>query len=426
MKSGSKRLVVFFLLVTVGTVLTGCGGGGGGNPAPPDDFFLNVSTPYADGQIFYQNSIIVSGQTKSDATVTVNGSSADVDDNGYFSKSGVQITSTPTKITVVAKFDSFTYSVARNVYYDNKINCHLVFVALDYQTGRNRIYTADPNIPGSARLIYDGDPPGWTHSSPAVSPDKTTVVFVHEDPAGNQNIVKSSCSGSGLLTELTDTIGIHYRGISYSHDGTGIAYSSDAGGQYDIYTVSSAGGDPTPITDHAASDDSPAWLPSDTGLVFSSYRAADGGAGTGSQSNLWKVSFNDLQDVEFLYDPAGAGAPDCAAGAGNCSAKNPDVSSGGKVIFQFEDSCPAPSTRQAPPDSTCSNLYVMSSITAAPTEVTTGAKRFLTPHWENVLGMIIVFVDAAGGGGKIMRIGFVGTISSLPTDTGLIGSQPDY
>lgn len=425
MKSGSKRLVVFFLLVTVGTVLTGCGGGGG-NPAPPDDFFLNVSTPYADGQIFYQNSITVSGQTSSEAAVTVNGLSADIDDNGYFSKSGVQITSNTTSITVVATRGSFSYSVTRKVYYDNKVNCQLVFVALDYQTGRNRVYTADRLIPGSARLIYDEDPPGWTHSSPAVRPGKTTVVFVREDTAGNQNIVEAACTGSGSPVELTDTTGIHYRGISWSHGGGGIAYSSDAAGQYDIYAVSLAGGDPTQITDHAASDDSPAWLPGDTGLVFSSLRAADGGAGTGAQSNLWKVSFNDLQDVEPLYDPAGAGAPDCVAGEGNCSAKNPDVSSGGKVIFQFEDSCPAPSTRQAPPDSTCSNLYVMSSITAAPSPVTTGANHFLTPHWENVLGMFFVFVAAAEGEGKIMLIGFVGTFPTLPTDTGLIGSQPDY
>jgi len=410
-------------------LLSGCGGGGGGGSAPPPtpapDLFLFVSSPYKDGQIFNSDSITVSGQTTVGAQVKINGVSVTVDGGGNFRRSGVAISSNPTAIVVRAALGDASFTITRNVYYDDRDHCRMVYVAVDYRTGRDRIYAMAPDIPGSSRLIYD-DLPGWSHGSPALAPGAANVFFVRGDSEGNQYIVRMPCSGSGSPAALTSAVGVHYRGLSVSHDGTKIAFASDAEGQYDIYTMNISGGAAVRVASHAAMDDSPSWLASGDGLVFASYRDAGGGPGAGEVSNLWKITTSPLEDEpELLYDPSGPGAPACSRGAGNCSAKNPDVSAGGRVIFQFEDACPARIAAAAPPSASCSRLFVMSSIAADPAPATSGTSFFSTPHW-NAGGDAVVFVESTAGNPGLMLLPFTGAIPGTALDLNVAGSQPDH
>ncbi len=388
------------------------------------DFFLIVSAPLNDNQIYYTNTLTVSGRTSASARIQVNGANVTVDSSGSFSLSNVSISSNPTAITVDAYLGTAHYQVKRNVYYDNKAYCNVVYIASDPRTGYNRVFTADPSIPNSSRLVYD-DLPGYSHSSVALSPDRTQVAFVRGDSSGNQNVVKAACSGAGSLTSLTSATGVHYKGISWAHSGATLAYASDAPGQYDIYTLSSSGGTPTRITTHSAQDDAPSWLQSDTGLIFSSYRNTDGGAGVGSYSNLWKVYFSNVSVQELVYDPLGQSAPACAAGAGKCYAKNPDVSAAGTIIFQFDSGCQTSGQGQTPPQSVCSNLFVMSSISGTPTQVTSGSNYYISPRW-NEAGTAVVFINVGLTDQKIMKLPFSGASPGTSVDLSLTGTQADY
>ncbi|MFA6450976.1 MAG: hypothetical protein WCX65_15990 [bacterium] len=431
--------------------MAGCGGGGGGGAAlptgcasyttqlacvansscawngtacvsasPTSGFFLTVSSPIFEGQIYSSNTLTVTGRTSADATVTVNGASVAVDAIGNFSKSAVAIASNPTVITVDAYHGSTHYQVVRNVYYDNKSYCSIVYIAVDPQNGYSRAFTADPAIPGSARVIYN-DLPGIVQSSVSLTPNRTTVAFVREDASGNQNIYRAPCSGAGPQTAMTATTGVHYRSLSWSHTGVNLAYASDAPGQYDIYTMPAAGGASTRITTHAARDDSPSWMSGDSGLVFASYRDTSGGAGVGTYSNLWKLTL-PAGAQSLVYNPTGVGAPSCPAGAGNCSAKNPDSSSTGNIIFQFDSACQAGDGGQQPPQAICNNLYIFSS--GNPVAVSTGVKYYTAPKW-NESGNSVVFTDSLTNTPKIMRIPFTGIAPGTVTDTNLLGSQAD-
>ena len=62
---------------------------------------------------------------------------------------------------------------------------------------------------------------------------------------------------------------------SPSPDSEMIAYSSDRTGNEEIYIMGADGGNPRPITDHAANDRCPVWMPDGESLVFTSDRDGD-------------------------------------------------------------------------------------------------------------------------------------------------------
>jgi hypothetical protein len=415
--------------------VSGCGGGGGGggSSTPTDPtFFLTVDSPLYDGQTYYVDKITVSGSTNSNATVKVNNVAVTVAANGTFSRANVDISSIST-ITVVATRSGNTKTVARTVNYQNPLNCEIcgiaagemVYIAPDPVSGYNRVFAADPSSAATARRICD-DLPGRAHSYAAISPVGKQVIFVRDDGAGNQSVAKAACvSNTETLTTLASGTGVRYSGLSWSHDAAKIAYSSDASGQYDIYTMTSAGGSVTRITTHSARDEAPAWQSGNNALVYSSYRAVDGGTGSAQNSNLWKITVNPLGAASLLYDPSGAGAPACAAGVGQCSAKNPDIETNGKVIFQFDHECGASGGGQVPPvGDDCSDLFVMSSISANPAAVSSD-QVYLAPKW-NAAGNSIVFVDNSGLSPLIKKINFAGSTPGAVSSSGITGYHADH
>jgi hypothetical protein len=114
----------------------------------------------------------------------------------------------------------------------------------------------------------------WT---PAWSPDSKQLAF-SSIRAGNWEIfmVDLSCLGNpescpdGVIQLTTDGNG--NLGPVWSPDGSRLAYSSKATGNWDIYTMTTSGFDVRPVTTDPANDLSPAWSPDGTRLAFESNR----------------------------------------------------------------------------------------------------------------------------------------------------------
>ena len=122
---------------------------------------------------------------------------------------------------------------------------------------------------------------------PAWSPDGKHLAFAAEvvdDP-----YLRKATSGlwtvaldTGRTTRLTDKAdGVQ---PAWSPTGDRIAYWANTDGQRDIWTVSTSGGEPVPITQDRHTDWSPAWSPDSRWLYFSSDR--------GGSMNLWRVAID--------------------------------------------------------------------------------------------------------------------------------------
>jgi Tol biopolymer transport system component len=77
------------------------------------------------------------------------------------------------------------------------------------------------------------------------------------------------------LTRLTFGPGLQ-TDVTWSPDGTRIAYTSDRGGNFDIWTEPIGGGDAVQVTKSPASDTQPAWSPDGRSIVFRSEREGGG------------------------------------------------------------------------------------------------------------------------------------------------------
>src|SRR5579883_1470167 len=61
----------------------------------------------------------------------------------------------------------------------------------------------------------------------------------------------------------------------FSPDGKWIAFSSDRNGNYDVYVIPAAGGQPKQLTFHSADDYVLSWSPDSRSILFSSQRGDD-------------------------------------------------------------------------------------------------------------------------------------------------------
>ena len=85
---------------------------------------------------------------------------------------------------------------------------------------------------------------------------------------GNSEIYKSNFDGSGA-TRLTTNL-VHEDSVAWSPDGTRIVFTSVRDGNFEIYTASADGSGTTRITNNAAFDGHPAWSPDGTRIAFTS------------------------------------------------------------------------------------------------------------------------------------------------------------
>ena len=97
----------------------------------------------------------------------------------------------------------------------------------------------------------------WRTARTAQTPAVATA------PLAQRNLTRLTF-GPGLQTDVT-----------WSPDGTRIAYAADRNGNFDIWSQPIGGGDPVQITKSPAADTQPSWSPDGRNIVFRSER--DGG-----------------------------------------------------------------------------------------------------------------------------------------------------
>ncbi|HET8625034.1 MAG TPA: BTAD domain-containing putative transcriptional regulator [Gemmatimonadales bacterium] len=137
-----------------------------------------------------------------------------------------------------------------------------------------------PALGGTPQILVRAPTDGWV-AHPAWSPDGRELVYVQNDTMFATELA------SGVRRMITDTAGFS---PAWSPDGRWIAFASGnaafvfGGTAYgsplnlgnvapsSIWLVSAKGGTPVRITDDAALNVSPAWLPDDGGLLFVSDR----------------------------------------------------------------------------------------------------------------------------------------------------------
>ena len=265
----------------------------------------------------------------------------------------------------------------------------------------------------------------WTYSSyirkgtstnhlKVVCQGEQIAVYVnghHLDTVTDSSFSKgyiSLAAGSGAKSGgdvLFDNLKIHVPALSK------IAFTSDRDGNNEIYVMNADGTNQTRLTNDPADDDSPAWSPSGTKIVFRSFRgsgdcciyvmAADGTSQTRSTSSLacdhspaWsprgtKIAFASNRDGNceiYVMNPDGSSqtrltrSPDCD----HPGAWSPD---GAKIAFESE--------RDGNYE-----IYVMNADGSNQTRLTTNPDDDTDPAWSPD-GAKIVFESERDGNNEI-------------------------
>ena len=119
----------------------------------------------------------------------------------------------------------------------------------------------------SAALIAQA--PGENYYWPVWSPDGARIACTHRPASSPPRVLSMLPDGSDvrILATMSATTPADAYMLSWSHDGSKLAYCDDA----EVWVVAASGGTPVNISNHAANDRSPSWT-SDGHLVFLSDR----------------------------------------------------------------------------------------------------------------------------------------------------------
>lgn len=134
-----------------------------------------------------------------------------------------------------------------------------VFVAQEPATGRWQVYLGFADGKSTPLILRDGRTPDW-------SPKGDLLAFQGTDPVGNNPGIYAVPFDGGEAVRLTNHESD--RSPDFSPDGSQIAYMSTKGGNWDIYTVSSAGSAPRQITTSAGQDGLPVWSPDGSQIAY--------------------------------------------------------------------------------------------------------------------------------------------------------------
>jgi Tol biopolymer transport system component len=117
--------------------------------------------------------------------------------------------------------------------------------------------------------------PGTDEADPAWSPIGNTIAFV-SDRTGNREVFTAKADGSGPQN-ISNTGSVDESTPRFSPDGKKLAYVAPGNdGKPDVFVRKLSGGAPANITNNAASDTAPSFSADGKKLLFSSDRGGDG------------------------------------------------------------------------------------------------------------------------------------------------------
>ncbi len=129
------------------------------------------------------------------------------------------------------------------------------------------------------------------------SPNGTEIAFT-SNRGGNDDIWVMQAAG-GLLRQITTDLAQDNL-PTWSPDGSKIAFASDRSGNRDIWVVSALGGTPTQLTNDAGPDDAPSWS-NDDYIAFSSPRSGN--------YDIWAVPATGGPAIQLTSNPAADSGP---------------------------------------------------------------------------------------------------------------------
>lgn len=183
--------------------------------------------------------------------------------------------------------------------------------------------------------------------SPAWSPDGEWIAFV-SNRANDYRVYRVRSDGTDVQ-QLTFGADRHHVGDglpadwlgSWSPDGAQIAFFSDSDGDQEVYVMDADGGNPTQLTDDAATDVMPVWSPDKEWIAFASDRGGDFGVyrmrpdGSGAHAvvdgpgNEFGPTWSpDGQYLAYSWDEGGTSASIYVVPAGGGSAVKLSASEG--------------------------------------------------------------------------------------------------
>ena len=153
-------------------------------------------------------------------------------------------------------------------------------IAFHRSEGVGGIFVAGATGESVRRVTEIGFDPAW-------SPDGKQIAFATEeigDPASRlgESALYVVDTAGGAPRKVVDGDGVQ---PSWSPSGRRLAYWSNRGGQRDLFTVASAGGPATPLTNDKAIDWCPVWSPDGKFIYFASDR--------GTAMNIWRIAIDE-------------------------------------------------------------------------------------------------------------------------------------
>ena len=143
---------------------------------------------------------------------------------------------------------------------------------------------------GAGRILLSW--PGYGIGSAKLSPDGATVLF-SSDRSGNFDIWSLSVSGGEptpfAASPLADDNPL------YSPDGSQVLFRSDRAGSSDLWVVSATGGEPRQLTDGPSNESWGAWSPDGKSILYSSDRGGAGG-------DLWVIPTAGGEPTRLTHD----------------------------------------------------------------------------------------------------------------------------
>jgi Tol biopolymer transport system component len=138
-------------------------------------------------------------------------------------------------------------------------NDQFLFSAQEAGTGRWQVHQGFADGKGDPLILRDGRTPAW-------SANGSNIVYQGADAEGNNPGIYLAPFGGGESRRLTTHESD--RAPAFSPDGSQLAYMSTRNGNWDIYTISSAGSAPRQVTSATGNDGLPTWSPDGTQLAY--------------------------------------------------------------------------------------------------------------------------------------------------------------
>jgi Tol biopolymer transport system component len=173
-------------------------------------------------------------------------------------------------IAVLAGLAAFMVAGARAAGTNGLAGGKIVYAGINPKDGMSDIYVMKAD--GSATTNLTQDDASGKDLSPELSRDGSKIVFTRQLVSGGSRLMVVNADGSGL-TDVTPTKFENHSIVepSWSPDGNQIVYSSNADGNYDLFTVKVGNETVSRLTNTRwpVQNLDPVWSPSGKAIAFS-------------------------------------------------------------------------------------------------------------------------------------------------------------